>query len=425
MNRAATQLQPRVVGFDPVGGREPYRAWRQALESSSPDAVVKQVLASGLRGRGGAGFPTGQKLQLAAEATSKPKYVVVNGAEDEPGSGKDRFLLERNPALVVEGALLAAWAVSAQQVIFYISERLDTARRVLEAELAAASERNFVELRQSLARDSTVGPTITATVVPAPTAYVAGEDTAALEVIEGKEGLPRKRPPYPVTDGLWGRPTVVANVETLATLPAIVSRGADWYRSLGTDNTPGTMLFTLGEEMARPGVYELELGTPLRVLLEDCGGGLASGAAIRAVLPGGPSSGFLSSDRLETPLDHQSLCDAGSALGCGIVRVYGEDECMVEALEAIAGFFAAECCGQCPSCRMETGLLVRIIGQVRSGSATEALLDKLPEVVDFANGQGGICSFISMPILPVKTALGLFRDDFEHHLRTGTCPSKV
>jgi NADH:ubiquinone oxidoreductase subunit F (NADH-binding) len=425
MNQAASASQPRAVRFDRAADREPYQAWHQVVEASSPNALVETILASGLRGRGGAGFPTGRKLQLAADAMGEPKYVVVNGAEDEPGSGKDRFVLERNPALVVEGALLAAWAVGARQVIFYISQRLDAAQRSLEAELTSASDLGLVELCPSLERDQTAGPRIAATVLSAPTAYVAGEDTAALEVIEGKEGLPRTRPPYPVTEGLWGRPTLVANVETVATLPAIVLRGADWYRNLGTVDTPGTMLFTLGEEMAHPGVYELELGTPLRLLLEGCGGGLASGVPIRAVLPGGPSSGFLPSDLLDTPLDHQSMRDAGSALGCGIVRVYGEDECMVEALEAIVGFFAAECCGQCPPCRMETGMLVQIVGQVRSGRATEALLDKLPEVVDFANGQGGICSFIGMPILPVKTALERFRDDFEHHLRTGTCSSKV
>ena len=425
MNQPATTSQPRLVGFDRVAGRQPYRTWRQTIETSSPGAVVEQILASGLRGRGGAGFPTGRKLQLAAEAEGDTKYVVVNAAEDEPGSGKDRFLLERNPALVLEGALLAAWAIGARQVIFYLSERLDAAQQSLGAELATATNTGLVELQQSSETGPTNGHRIAVTVVPAPSAYVAGEDTAALEVIEGNEGLPRRRPPYPVTEGLWGRPTVVANVETLATLPAIVLSGAAWYRSLGTDNTPGTMLFTLGQEMAHPGVYELELGTPLRVLLEGYGGGLASGAAVRAVLPGGPSSGFLPSDRLDTPLDHQSLRDVGSALGCGVVQVYGEDDCMVEALETIAGFFAAECCGQCPPCRMETGLLQRIIGQVRAGSAPEALLDKLPEVVDFANGQGGICSFIAMPILPVKTALEFFRDDFEHHLRTGTCASKA
>jgi NADH-quinone oxidoreductase subunit F len=237
------------------------------------------------------------KLQLTAETVGDVKYVVVNAAEDEPGSGKDRFLLERHPELVVEGALLAAWAIGSSQIVFYVSEALEQAREAIERELAVACERGLVALRDLPGVTERSGIPIGAAIVLAPTAYVAGEDTAALEVIEGRDGLPRTKPPYPAASGLLERPTVVANVETLAALPSIMHWGRDWYRALGTPDTPGTMLFTLGDEMARPGVYELELGTPLRVLLEEYGGGLRSGASIRAVLPGGPSSGFLPPDR--------------------------------------------------------------------------------------------------------------------------------
>jgi NADH:ubiquinone oxidoreductase subunit F (NADH-binding) len=214
---------------------------------------------------------------------------------------------------------------------------------------------------------------------------------------------------------------VISNVETLAALARVAWQGADWYRTMGTPESPGTMLFTLGEEMASPGVYELEIGTSLRELIELYGGGLRGGEAVRFVLPGGPSSGFLAHDGLDVPLSYEALRAFGSALGCGVVRVYGESRCVVEVLHGILEFFARECCGQCPPCRMETGLLLRLTGQVKAGAAPPQLLDKLPEVLDFAAQKGGLCSFIGMPSLPVRSALRLFPGDFDHHIRTGAC----
>jgi NADH-quinone oxidoreductase subunit F len=202
----------------------------------------------------------------------------------------------------------------------------------------------------------------------------------------------------------------------------VVLRGAEWYRSLGTPESPGTMLFTLGPEMAAPGIYELELGTPLRHLIEVCGGGLRSGEAVRFVLPGGPSSGLLTPEQLDVPLTYEALQAAGSAIGCGVVRVFGESACVVEVLHELMTFFQRECCGQCPPCRMETGLLARVVGQIQAGAGNPVLLGKLPEILDFAQQQGGLCSFIAMPGPPVRSALALFPGDFASHIESGSCP---
>jgi NADH:ubiquinone oxidoreductase subunit F (NADH-binding) len=208
----------------------------------------------------------------------------------------------------------------------------------------------------------------------------------------------------------------------VAAAARIIVNGADWYRSMGTRRSSGTMLFTLGPEMTHPGVYELELGTPLRELLIDCGGGLASGEPIRFVLPGGPSSGFLSAEQLDVPLAHDALRELGSAIGCGVVRAWGTSACVVEVLHELMTFFQRESCGQCPPCRMETGLLARLVGQIKAGAGNPELLAKLPEVLDFAEQKGGICSFISMPGPPVRSALTAFPGDFASHLESGSCP---
>jgi NADH-quinone oxidoreductase subunit F len=417
-----TARQRRAILRDDAGG--PFAAW-EAARAAPPEALIAEVERAGLRGRGGAGFPTARKLALTREAPGAGRFVVVNGAEDEPGSGKDRFLLEGHADLVVEGAMLAAHAVEARAIVFYVSDGHPASAAAVRAAIGRAAEHGLAAAEladQRAAVGEGAGAALTASVVASPPTYVAGEDSAALELLEGREPLPRDKPPYPSLAGLDAMPTLVANVETVAVLPRIAALGGDWYRSLGTPESPGTMLFTLGPEMTVPGVHELELGTPLRELLEDHGGGLRNGRAIRAVLPGGPSSGFLTADQLDVPLEHAALLAAGSALGCGVVRVFDAGTCIVEVLEEIVGFFAAESCGQCPACRMETGLLARLVGQTRAGTGNPELLDKLPEVLDFAATKGGLCSLIAMPGPPVRSALARFRPDFEHHLAHGCCP---
>ena len=287
-----------------------YQALAQALKNP-PDAVIEVVSAAGLRGRGGAGFPTGKKWQLTRESPGETRYLVLNGGEDEPGSKKDRVLLEHAPHLVLEGVILGAYAIGAGKAYLYINTRYDTASARISQALAEAKASGYWGMNV-LGSDYSLELEL----ITAPHSYVAGEDTAALEVIEGKKPLPRQKPPFPVTVGLFGKPTAVNNVETLANIAPIVRHGAAWYRGFGTAESPGTMIFSLGDDVNRPGVYELPFGTPHRFLIEECGGGMKGGKKIKAIMPAAPSSAFLPPDKIDTSLDHNSMRDAGSALGC-------------------------------------------------------------------------------------------------------------
>jgi NADH-quinone oxidoreductase subunit F len=251
---------------------------------------------------------------------------------------------------------------------------------------------------------------------------VAGEDTAVLEVIEGKKAWPRQKPPFPVTVGLFGKPTSVNNVETLANVAPIVLHGAEWYRKLGTADSPGTMLFALDEDVNRPGVYELPFGTPLRYLIEECGGGLKNGKKIKAVMPASPSCAFLPPEKIDTPLDHNSMREAGAGIGCGVIRLVAEGECIVEEVLRIADFFAAESCGQCPACRMETSTLAMMMKKVQQGQGGKPILEQFGKILAFNKGKG-FCNLINMPGPPIESALKLFPGDFEAHLTTGKCPA--
>jgi NADH-quinone oxidoreductase subunit F len=393
-----------------------YRAWREAVTAGSGAAVLATIAESGLRGRGGAAFPVGRKWQFAADAPGDQKYVVCNGGEDEPGSRKDRYLMENYPHKVIEGLVLASFAIGAREAYLYVNREYDAAHASLERAVAEAAGAGFLGERLF---GGDYG--VTVRLHRAETTYVAGEDSAAVESLEGKKALPRQKPPYPATNGLHDMPTVVNNVETLANVPAIMARGAAWYRGIGTADSPGTMLFTTLEGVKRPGIYELPFGTPLRTLYEDCAGGMDDPRPLRAILPGGPSSGFLLPDALDLPLDYQAFRDAGSSLGCGVMTYYPEGTCMVEEVLRIAQFFAAESCGQCPACQMETQQLVRILQQAQSGKAPAAVLGTVDRVIQFARGKG-FCSLISMPAAPIQSALKLFPEDFQHHIEHGTCP---
>ncbi len=375
---------------------------------TDPRAILKEVSLSGLRGRGGASFSVGKKWTIAAETPAERRFLVCNAGEDEPGSFKDRLLLEYRPHLVLEGMILASQAIGAEDAYLYLNETYDQCFIRFSEALSEAAHR-LDGLRVSIQR--------------APVVYVAGEDSAALEVIEGRPPLPRQKPPYPAVSGLFGMPTVVNNVETLANVPSIVRNGAQWFRTFGSEQCPGTMIFCLGEEMNSPGAYELPLGTPLRKLYEEIGGGLRNDAGLKAVLPGGPSSGFLSGSRLDVLLDPESMHEAGSALGCGVMRFFPENACMVEETLGIARFFARESCGQCPSCRMETNMLASMLERIDQGKADAALFDQFQKVIDFNRGKG-FCALINMPAAPVLSALRLFRDEFEVHIREGECPHR-
>lgn len=378
------------------------------LKELSPQDIIAKVEASGLRGRGGAGFPTGRKLALTLECPENPHYVVMNGGEDEPGSHKDRVLMENVPHLLLDGIILAAYAVQAEKAYLYINHNYAAATGAVETALREAREAGY--WGDDIAGS---GFSLELVMVAAPSNYVAGEDTAALEVIEGKEPLPRPKPPFPVTEGLFGKPSLVNNVETLANIAPIVAKGADWFRSFGTAESPGTMIFSLGDEMERPGVYELALGTPLRHLLEECGGGVKGGKPIKAILPGGPSSGFLLPDNLDLPLDHDALREAGSSIGCGVVKVLTEGDSVLDEVARIADFFAKESCGQCPACRMETNMLVALLKKVQQGEGNDALVEQFGKVIAFNKGKG-FCSLINMPGPPIESAIRLFPEEFRN-----------
>src|SRR5213593_3128940 len=399
-------------GLKEYRARGGYEALAKAIRTP-PEDVVKVVSDAGLRGRGGAGFPTGKKWQFTRGA---PRYLILNGGEDEPGSKKDRVLLENLPHLVIEGTALAAYAIGATKAYLYINANYAVAIKTITAALAEAKAAGYWG-ENILGSDFALDIEI----VPAPHNYVAGEDTAVLEVIEGRKAWPRQKPPFPVTVGLYGKPTSVNNVETLANVPPIVLHGAQWYRKFGTAESSGTMIFSLDDDLNRPGVYELPFGTPLRYLIEECGGGLKSGKKIKAIMPAAPSSAYLPPEKIDTPLDHNSMRDAGAALGCGVVRLVPEGTCIVEEVIKISEFFTAESCGQCPACRMETNTLTSLLKKVQAGQGGQPILEQFAKVLAFNKGKG-FCNLIAMPGPPIESALKLFPADFAAHLSTGKCP---
>lgn len=403
-------------GLEEYRARGGYQALAQAVKAPGEE-VIKLISDAGLRGRGGAGFPTGKKWQFTREAPGEPRYLVLNGGEDEPGSKKDRVLLENLPHLVIEGTILGAYAIGAAKAYLYINARYDAALKSINEALSEAKSAGYWG-------SNVLGSnfTLDIEVVPAPHNYVAGEDTAVLEVIEGKKPLPRQKPPFPVTVGLFGKPTAVNNVETLANVAPVVLKGADWYRKFGTAESPGTMIFSLNDDVNRPGVYELPFGTPLRYLIEECGGGMKGGKRIKAIMPAAPSSAFLPLDKIDTPLDHNSMREAGAALGCGVVKLVSEDSCIVEELVKIADFFAAESCGQCPACRMETSTLAMMIKKVQAGQGGQPIIEQFGKILAFNKGKG-FCNLIAMPGPPIESAIKLFPADFQAHLNGGKCPA--
>jgi len=393
-----------------------YQALTKAVKST-PEEVIKIVSEAGLRGRGGAGFPTGKKWAFTRECSEQPHYLVLNGGEDEPGSKKDRMLMEFLPHLVIEGIILSAYAIGASEAYLYINANYAEATKSMTDALTEAKNAGYWG-------QNVLGSKFNLDIklVPAPHNYVAGEDTAAIEVIEGKKAWPRQKPPFPVTVGLFGKPTAVNNVETLANVAPIILHDANWYRKFGTPDSPGTMIFSLNDDVNRPGIYELPFGTPLRYLIEECGGGIKGGKKIKAIMPAAPSSAFLPLDKIDTPLDHNSMRDAGSGLGCGVVRLIGEGTCIVEEVLKISEFFTVESCGQCPACRMETNTLTALLKKVQQGQGGAPILEQFSKVLAFNKGKG-FCNLIAMPGPPIESALKLFPADFEAHLATGKCPA--
>lgn len=403
----------KIEEYIATGG---YEALGQAVTEMTPEAVIEAVKRSGLRGRGGAGFPTGIKWSAVRTASDPERYVVCNADEGEPGTFKDRLILEGDPHRLLEAMAIAGYAVGAHVGIVYIRGEYQlsiarTERAIRDAEaVGILGERVFdtdfsfrVEVR------------------PGAGAYVCGEETALLESLEGKRGWPRIKPPYPVTCGLWVKPTVVNNVETLANVPDILRLGPAWYRTLGTPTCPGTKVYTILGNVRYPGLVEVEMGTPLRVLVHELGGGLLPGRSLKGVLIGGAAGAFLPPEELDVRLDFDSLAERAAALGSGAVLVMDESACMVDILSSVLRFFRHESCGQCVPCRSGTDVLVRLIGSLQIGAGRLHTLDQMVHIVD-AMRAASLCPLGQSVALPVRTALAAFRDEFAVHLDGRPCP---
>ncbi|MGQ0843787.1 MAG: NADH-ubiquinone oxidoreductase-F iron-sulfur binding region domain-containing protein [Sporichthyaceae bacterium] len=374
-------------------------------DGRSAEEIVKEVSAAGLRGRGGAWFPVERKW-LAAREMPGPRVLVANGAEDEPGSRKDRHLMANAPHLVLDGALAAAIAIEADTIHLYVNCHAASSLAAMRSALAEAL-------------DAGLFAGIAVSITEAPATYVAGEDSAAVEFLETGNAQPRKKPPFPTEAGLNGRPTVVGNVETLAHVALIVRDGAETFRSHGTPDCPGTMLITLPVELNRPGVYEVPVGSFLDEVLEGCGGGFVDGPA-RGVQVGGPASGWLNADQLHVAMDPAEVAVAGSTLGCGAVRVLPAGHCSVDAVVSATEFFSREQCGKCPPCRMATQFIHNVGKALAVGKATAAQLDTAPTLLAQVRPNTA-CSLPAFALPPLATAREVFPDDFAKHLAGEDC----
>lgn len=391
-----------------------FEALRKTVAEKSPQDVIDLVKASGLRGRGGAGFPAGVKWSFLTPNVF-PRYVVVNADESEPGTFKDREIMERNPFQLLEGVALCAYAAQASTAYIYCRGEFWDLAQELQARVAEARQRNLL------------GPKIFGSdfsleifVHLGAGAYICGEETALLESLEGKLGQPRLRPPFPAAKGLFGQPTVVNNVETLTNLPPILERGADWYRSIGTKDSPGPKIFSLSGRIARPGNYELPLGTPFRTLIFEHGGGIAGGGKIKAILPAGASAPILraTDEVLDTPMDYESLPKVGSMLGSASIIVMDETVDIAWVALKTTRFFKHESCGKCTPCREGTFWMLRVLERLHAEAGSDGQVDRLHTVARGIEGKC-LCPLGEFSIMPVTSGIERFRDDFLAHEANG------
>jgi NADH-quinone oxidoreductase subunit F len=393
-----------------------YGTVRRILGKTPPAEVIELVKRSGLRGRGGAGFPTGIKWGFVPKDSGQAKYLLCNADESEPGTFKDRQLIERDPHQLLEGIILAAYAIGAHRSYIYIRGELVYGARVLERALEEAAAARLLgnDIQGS-------GYDLTVTLHRGAGAYICGEETALIESLEGKKGMPRIRPPFPAVRGLYQSPTVVNNVETLCNLPHILARGPEWYASIGTERSKGTRIFSVSGHVERPGNYELPLSVTLREVVMEHAGGVSGGRALKAVIPGGASAPVLTPQHLDVGMDFESLAAAGSMGGSGGVIVMAEGTCMVKVGEVVARFFHHESCGQCTQCREGTAWLHKVLARIEGGGGRREDLDLLLDVCDNMTGKT-ICVLSDAAALPVASYVRSFRDEFEAHVRERRCP---
>jgi NADH-quinone oxidoreductase subunit F len=399
-----------------------YEALRKAL-AMEPAAIAEEVKTSGLRGRGGAGFPTATKWSFLPDGV-EPRYLVVNSDEAEPSTFKDRMLVERDPHQLIEGIAIASFALGVHQAFVYV-----------RGEFALGAERLGAAVAEARAA-GLIGPDVMGSgydldivVHRGAGAYICGEETALLESLEGKHGMPRIRPPFPAVAGLYAKPTVVNNVETLATLPAIITGGGEWYAAMGVDKSRGTRIFSLSGQVNRPGNYELEMGLTFRQLIDDLGGGLAGPGPVKFLIPGGASSQWLTGDHLDGPLDMDLVTkEYGVMLGSGAVMVYNQDACPVRVALRLAKFFAHESCGKCTPCREGTGWMRKVLYRIEHGEGRPEDLDLLLDVGDNISpglnapfSQTTICPLGPSAVSAIVSLNKFFRAEVDAHVKEGAC----
>lgn len=408
------------VATEPMGGGDPLNLddWVQSggfsalgeVKRIGADAFLRELDASGLRGRGGAGFPTAIKWRAAREAKGGDKVVLINGDEGDPGAFMDRMLLESFPFRVLEGALIAAHIIGAGEIIFYIRAEYPHALRRMREAIRRLCDSQLFDFQPGMR------------VVEGAGAYICGEETAMLESLEGRAGRPRQKPPYPAEYGLEGRPTLVNNVETLCMIPWIAKNGGEEYAKLGTKDSPGTKVFALAGKVRRVGLIEVEMGTTIRTLVEEIGGGVPEGKRFKAVLIGGPSGGMIPEWDRDLPVDFQTLSKTGAILGSGGLVVLDEDDCAVDIAAYFLRFSRDESCGQCSACRLGTRQAAKILDNLCRGKGHKRDLDELESLVEHMTSSS-ICGLGKMAANPLATAMRHFRDEFEAHLN-GFCPAK-
>ncbi len=401
-----------LAGYRAHGG---YAALEKALRDFQPEALVEEVKKSGLRGRGGAGFPPGQKWSFLPKESTKPRYLCVNADESEPGTFKDRMLMEKHPHEIVEGTIITSFANKVHHAFIYVRGELAFAGSQLERAVREAYAAGYIG-KNILG----TGFDLEVIVHRGAGAYICGEESALLESLEGKRGFPRLKPPFPAVVGLYGGPTVINNCETIATVPAIVQHGAATYAAYGTERSKGTRIFCLSGHVERPGNYELPLGTPLRTLVEELGGGVWHGKRLKAVIPGGSSTPFILPDKLDTPLDFESVASAGSMLGSGGVVVLDEDTCIVDAVLRMSEFYRDESCGKCTPCREGTFWLVQLLERLEHGGGNESDVALLLDICDNMLGKV-FCPLGDAATMPITSSINLFRDEYLHHVTERRC----
>jgi NADH-quinone oxidoreductase subunit F len=395
-----------------------YQALTKALEMT-PDDVIALVKDSGLRGRGGAGFPTGQKWSFIPQgdegAGAKPHYLVINADESEPGTCKDIPLMMATPHVLVEGAIIAAYAIRAKHAFIYVRGEVVPVLRRLQAAVAEAYEAGYLgtDVQGS-------GFDVDLVVHAGAGAYICGEETALLDSLEGRRGQPRLRPPFPAVAGLYACPTVVNNVESIASVPAVMRGGVDWFKSMGSDKSPGFTLYSLSGHVTTPGQYEAPLGVTLRELL-DLAGGVRAGHELKFWTPGGSSTPLLTAEHLDIPLDYENMAKVGSMLGTKALQIFDETTCVVRAVRRWTQFYAHESCGKCTPCREGTYWLAQIYERLETGHASEPDVEKLLDISDTIFGKS-FCALGDGAASPIISSIKYFRDEYLAHLDGAGCP---